>query len=723
MSEIYKDKNASVNQRVEDLISRMTLREKLAQMTLTAETDRIDEMVKTGTYPEEGIGGVWGETLSPDDVNKLHDMAKQTRLGIPPLVAYESLHGLMKDNSTIFPQSIGLGATFNESLIEEMASVIGEESYISGIRQTFAPDLDISRDPRWGRVEENFGEDPYLTARLGVAYVKGLQSQKVSSTLKHYIAHGTPEGGINLSPVHMGEREVREIAVEPFEACCKEAGALSVMPAYSELDGIPVHASHFLLSELLRDEIGFDGYTISDFGATSMLNFFHHVAKDGVEAGKMALSAGLDLEAPIAYAYNEELLKVIEHDEEYIKRIDEATKRILSVKFRLGLFDDPYAKPERMKEIRKTASLELSRKIAHETMVLLKNEDNVLPISKDKKVLLVGPCAEFCQTGDYSPSNALDYTVTIKSAFEEELGDKVKYIKGSLLAQEIPDEIEKAVAATKDADVIVAVVGDNSHFFGGIGWGKENGDTAITSGEGFDMSSIELPKAQKNLLKKLAKTNKPIVLVLTSGRPYAITEEKDLSKAILAAWYPGEQGGYALCDVIFGKVSPSGKLPISFPRSTGHIPCFYNHKVSARGYYNKPGTIEEPGRDYVFDSPDALFPFGYGLGYSKFEYSDLKCEKINDTKVEVSFKVKNVGNTVAKEASLLHVHQEFCPTTPFIKRLRKFTKSEYRPNEEKTISFTLDENDFSYIDVNMKKTLGRGLFKIYVENLTGEVEL
>lgn len=723
MNEIYKDKTRSISERVSDLLSKMTLKEKFAQMFLTADTDYINSVVSREDYPDIGIGGMWGETLSPEDVNKIQDMAKNTRLGIPPIIAYESLHGLMKDDSTIFPQSIGLGATFNEKLIEEVATVIGHEASIMGIRQTFAPNLDISRDPRWGRVEENFGEDPYLTARLGVSYTKGLQSQGVAATLKHYIAHGAPEGGLNLSPVHMGEREVREITVEPFEAAIKEAGALSVMPAYSELDGIPVHASRFLLTDLLRKEMEFDGFTISDFGATGMLNFMHHIARDNVEAGRLVLNAGLDVEAPIKYAYSEEFLKSIENDEVYLSELDEAVRRILSVKFRLGLFENPYAIPEKLDEVRSESSLDLSRKAAHETMVLLKNDNATLPLSKDARVLLTGPCADIAQTGDYSPNNAISYTVTIKQALEEKLGDRLTFVKGTYIAETIDKEIEKAVKEAENADVVIAVVGDNSCFFGGIGWGKENGDTAITSGEGFDMAKIELPDAQKELIKKLHATGKPIVLLLSSGRPYAITEECELCDSIMAIWYPGEQGGYAVCDVLFGDAVPSGKLPISFPRSTGHIPCYYNHKISARGYYKKPGTLKNPGRDYVFDSPDALYPFGYGLSYTSFEYSSLKAEKNPDGSVEVSFKVKNTGSITAKETSLLYVSQEFCPVTPFVKRLRKFKKQEYKSGEEKEIRFTLSDDDFSYIDADMKKAKGVGLFKIYVSNMICEVEL
>ncbi len=720
--EIYKDSNASIEDRVNDLLSKMTLEEKFAQMFLTADTDYIDSVAKNGDFPDNNIGGMWGETLSQEDVNKLQDMAKSTRLGIPLIIAYESLHGLMKDNSTVFPQSIGIGATFNEELVEDMAKVIGHEAYVSGIRQTFAPDLDIARDPRWGRVEETYGEDPYLTARLGVAYVKGLQSQNVSATLKHYIAHGTPEGGLNLSPVHMGEREMREIAVEPFEVCCREGEALSVMPAYSELDGIPVHASRFLLTDLLRGEIGFNGFTISDYGATGMMNFMHHVARDGVEAGKLSLNAGLDMEAPIKYAYCDEFLDSIRNDDEYLIMLDNAVKRILSVKFKLGLFEDPYAKVEAINDIRCKSSLELSKKIADETLVLLKNDNSALPISSDKKVLLVGPCADISQTGDYSPNNAVEYAVTVKRAFSERLGDKLQYIKGTFIAEEIEDELEKIEKASEEADVIVAVVGDNSCFFGGIGWGNENGDTAITSGEGFDMSSIELPDAQKKLIKALNKTGKPVILVLTSGRPYAITEELELVDSVIAAWYPGELGGYAICDAIYGDTIPSGKLPISFPRSTGHIPCYYNYKVSARGYYKKHGSVKNPGRDYVFDSPEALFPFGYGLSYTSFEYSDLSAVK-TDNGINVSFKVKNVGNLKAKETSLVFVTQDFCSTTPFVKRLRRFTKQEYEPGEERLLTFTLTDDDISYIDLNMKKVIGNGLFKITVDKLECEVTI
>ncbi len=723
MAEIYKDKNAPVDKRVKDLISQMTLREKFAQMFLTADTDYIDEMAKNGTYPEENIGGMWGETLSPEQVNKIQTMAKNTRLGIPPIIAYESLHGLMKDGSTIFPQSIGIGASFNTELTEEMAKVIGLESYIMGIRQTFAPNLDISRDPRWGRVEENYGEDPYLTSRMGVAYVKGLQSQKVAATLKHYIAHGVPEGGINLSPVHMGEREMREITAEPFEACCKEAGALSCMPAYSELDGIPVHASRFLLTDLLRNEMEFDGYTISDFGATGMLNFFHKVAEDGVAAGKLALNAGLDMEAPLKYAYSDEFLEEIKNDKDFVEKIDEAVRRILSVKFRLGLFDDPTAKPERINEIRTENSLELSRKIARETIVLLKNENSILPLTNDKKVLLVGPASDTAQTGDYSPMNADKYIVSLKDALSERLGDNLHFVKGCLTGKELEGEIENAVKEAQNVDVIIAAMGDNSRFFGGIGWGQENGDDTVTSGEGFDVSDLQLHPCQKSLLEELYKTGKPIILVIMSGRPYAITRECEISKAVLQAWYPGDMGGYAVADILYGVEAPSGKLPISFPRSSGHIPCYYNHKPSARGYYNRPGTLTRSGRDYVFDSPEPLFPFGFGLSYTNFEYSDLKCTKTGNHDVEVSVKVKNTGDIPAKETVLVYVSQLFCPTTPFVKKLRCFNKSLYEPHEEKTIKFTLSSEDFIYIDKNMKKAIGKGKMNITVANLVCEVDL
>ena len=719
----YLDTSLSAEERAESLLKEMTLEEKLGQMFTEGNQKNIEKILETGEYPQENVGGFFVQNATPDEINRIHEMAKKTRLGIPPIMVFESLHGLLKKNSTIFPQSIGLGAAFNTELVAQMADVIGKEAYISGIRQTYAPDLDTIRELRWGRVEETYGEDPYLISRYGVEYVKNLQKHKVSATLKHYVAHGAPESGLNLAPVHMGEREVREVMLEPFETVIKEANPLSCMPAYSELDGIPVHASRFLLTDILRDELGFEGYTITDYGATDMLNMMHHVAKDGKEAAKLAINAGVDMEAPNRFAYNNNFIEEIKNGNVDEKLVDLATKRILTVKFKLGLFEEPLALPERVGEMHTDESISLARKIARECMVLLKN-DGILPLKDGIKAALIGPSSDFAQIGDYSLAPVPEFCVSVKSALENRLGkDNVYWENGCHFAKDIDGGIQKAVAAASKSDVIIAVMGDNSSYFGGIGWGNEKTDSAVTSGEGFDVSSLELPPAQQKLFCELAETGKPIVFLLMSGRPYCIGNICEKSNAVMATFYPGEQGGNAICDILFGDECPSGKLPISFPRSTGHIPCYYNHKTSARGFYHKPGSYEKPGRDYVFDVPDALFEFGYGLSYTDFEYSDITVDKKGDYNYEITVDVTNKGDRDAKESVLLFVKHHYCPVTPFVKRLRKFDKKEIKKGETKRFVFTLTDEDFIYIDEKMKKAKGTGTFSILIGDKEAKIEI
>ena len=721
--EIYKNSSAPVEARVEDLLSKMTLQEKVAQMFCNGYHDDINTYLEKGNFPDTNFGGIWGIHLSLEKVNKLQEMASKTRLGIPLIIACESLHGLLREYATCFPQSIGIGATFNDENVYKMADVIGKETYISGFRQTYAPDLDIAQDPRWGRTEETYGEDPYLTSRMGVAYVKGLQSHKIASTLKHYVAHGAPQGGLNLSPVHMGERELRESMLEPFAACIKEGGALSVMPAYSELDGEPLHSSRFLLTDILRDELGFKGFTISDYGATEMLTTFQKVAENSVEGAKMSLHAGLDMEAPHDVCYGKDFIKAAENGQIDMSELDTAVRRILTVKFRLGLFEDPYAKPERMDEVHTKESVALAREIATESIVMLKN-DNILPLKKDVKVALVGPNADVAQIGDYSPRELLAGAVTVKAALESRIGaENVLYAKGCRTAAGNKEWIAEAVEKAKSADVVVAVMGDNSVYFGGIGWGDESVETTVTSGEGFDVNSLELPNAQKELFNAIAVLNKPVVFVLMSGRPYCIGDECSSSAAVLAAWYPGEQGGNALCDILFGDVSPSGKLPISFPRTTGHVPCYYNHKPSAGGFYKQPGSPEKSGRDYVFDTPAPLFEFGYGLSYTTFEYSALSAKKIGENEYAVTVNVKNTGTVNGKESVLLFVKQHYCPVTPVVKRLRKFKKIYLKAGQSATVEFNLTAPDFSYINKQMQSEVGKGKFTLMCGTCSAEITL
>ena len=725
----YQNPSLSVEQRVEDLISRMTLEEKFAQMRLLRPNEEKCKTVPFDlTYLEENkdrCGGLYNpHSIPPESVNAIQDWYKNnTRLGIPIAIHGESLHGVMNANATAFPQAVGLGATFHRELMTQIVTQIGKEARANGITLTYAPNIDLSRDPRWGRVEENYGEDPYLTSQLGVAYVKALQSQGVAACPKHYTAHGSPEGGINLAPVHAGEREFRETMMIPFQKAIMEGGAMAVMPAYSEWDGVPVHASRHLLTELLREEFGFKGQVVSDYGAIPMLTKFHRVAENARQAGEMALYAGVDMEAPQKYGFGEALEEAVRNGEVPVQWVDLAVSRILRHKFEMGLFENPYADAVAVKENHNEAALELARQAARESVVLLKNEDHLLPLSANiGKVALIGPNADNPQLGGYTVREAVEHTVTLRKALEEKLGkERVLFAQGCTTAGGNDEMLEKALEAARRADVAVVVLGDNSNFYGGIGWGdaEADGKVAVTCGEGFDVHSLDLPGRQQQLLEAVYATGKPVVLVLETGRPYAICWAKEHIPAIMQAWYPGEQGGYALAELLLGEVNPSGRLPISFPRSVGHIPAFYNYKMSARGYYKKPGTPDSPGRDYVFDTPKALFRFGEGLSYTTFAYENLvvtpECGSKPEAKVTVD--ITNTGSMAGYEVVQLYITDCVCRITPFVCRLRGFEKVWLEPGETKQVTFMLNFEDFAFVNEKMQLDTEPGQFKIRVGDL------
>lgn len=731
----YQDPALGIEERVADLLSRMTLEEKFAQMRLIRPTpekcqaEHFDLSVLENN--RHRIGAIYNaSSMSAQVVKEIQDwVLENTRLGIPVAFHGESLHGVMHKNATCFPQGVGLGATFHPALMEKIATQIGKEARANGLTMTYAPNVDLSRDPRWGRVEENYGEDPYLTSRLGVAYVKGLQSQGVAACPKHYIAHGSPEGGINLAPVHCGEREFREVMMVPFQKVIMEGGAMGIMPAYSEWDGVPVHASRYLLTDLLRGEFGFTGVVVSDYGAIKMLHEFHKISATRTEAGKMALYAGVDVEAPSIIGFNAELQEQVRNGEVPMEWVDLAVSRVLRHKFAMGVFENPYADAEAMEQNRNAAALELARQAARESLVLLKNEDNLLPLSDSiGKVALIGPNADNPQLGGYTVREAIENTVTLRQALEERLGrDRVIFARGCSTAGGSDEQLNAAVEAAKNADVAILVMGDNSNYYGGIGWGDAelDGKVAVTCGEGFDSHTLQLPGRQHELIRAVYATGKPVVLVMESGRPYAICWEKENIPAILQAWYPGEQGGYAVAETLFGDNNPSGRLPISFPRSAGHIPAFYNHKTSARGYYKVRGSKDNPGRDYVFETPDPLFGFGEGLSYTSFTYADLtvpETSKIGEP-VQVSVTVENTGKRAGYEVVQLYVTDCVCRITPFVRQLKGVDKIWLEPGQKKTVTFTLDQEAFAFINEKMQPEVEPGEFLIRVGDQQGGLNI
>ena len=721
----YLNSELPITERVKDLLSHMTVDEKIDQMLLTCgDLSEIGRQFDNGENPHIYGSAYVKNNVKSETVQEIQQYLKKSmRLYVPLLTVSEALHGVMHVNATVFPQSIALGSTFNDALVEQVADVIGAEAFGLGVRQVFAPNLDLAREPRWGRTEECYGEDPYLVSRMGVAYLKGIQKNNVAATLKHYVAHGSPEGGLNLSPVHLGERELREVMLEPFAEAVQKGGAMAIMPAYSEYDGIPLHASEFLLRKVLREELGFDGVVFSDFSGIFFLHSLHKTANNALSAGIQALNAGVDIEGEIPFGYGEEFRKAAKENKIDMKLIDEAAGRVLALKFKLGLFDETAV--GKAVSVHAREAVELSERAARESLVLLKN-DGTLPLCKSiKKIAVIGPNADETQFGDYSVNfeNTAKY-VTVKEAFIKRFGkNAIHYAKGSSICTTSERLLTEAEKAARGADAVVLVLGDSSKFFGGIGWGDKDGGGAVTCGEGFDVSELRLPLAQRLLFKRVKQTGTPIVLILNTGRPYCVGDECDSAAAVVQAWYSGECGGEALVKILAGDESPSGRLPVSFPRSTGHLPCYYNYKPSARGFFKQPGTADKPGRDYVFDTPSALFEFGYGLSYTEFEYSGLKAETFKDNSVKVSVLVKNKGGYDAYESVLLFVGAEYCLVTPFIKRLRAFKKIHLRKSEQVEVIINLTAEDFSYIAEDMSTKVCKGRHFIKIQKLSCVVDI
>ena len=727
-AQTYKDAGAPVDARVEDLLSRMTLEEKVQQLTMhgLGAFPHIGEVVGVCDSPFEGL-----ELIANQSKEAKKHAKEKTRLGIPPIQIAECLHGLLAYGATIYPQAIAQGSTWNPELIERMSAQIAEEASSVGVDQALSPLFDLIRDPRYGRNEECYAEDPYLVAEIGKAFVTGMQGKpeqtrtgipegKLMCTAKHFAGYSVPAAGINLAPASLGEREMRTLHLYPFEKVVKEANVYSVMPSYNETDGIPAHANHHLLTDILRHEWGFEGYVFSDYGGASHLTHFHKTAPDKKEAAYQAFTAGLDLEAarPDIYPHIAELVKEGRLSE---ADVDVAVRRILKAKFRSGVFDKKYADVKNIKKhVHTPEHIALAKTIADESIVLLQNNDNILPLNPDKikSIAVVGPNANQVQYGDYSYTRDNKSGVTVLQGITDLVGDKVKvnYAKGCGISSLDTTGIAEAVEAAKESDVVVAVLGETSVILSGLGWGRGPGDMeaddAFTTGEGYDITDINPIGVQRELLQALKATGKPIVLVLVHGRPWSIVWEKDNMDAILEAWYPGEQGGNSVADIIFGKVNPSGRLNATIPQSAGHIPVAYDYKPSAKGINREPGTPEKPGRDYVFSSPAPVFPFGHGLSYTDFEYSDMQIsgETFGNDGVTVSVNVKNTGSVPGKEVVQLYVNDKISSVTTPVKALKGFSKISLAPGESRRVSFTVAPADLGLWNRDMKYVTEPGDF-------------
>jgi beta-glucosidase len=611
----------------------------------------------------------------------------------------------------------------------------------AGAHQALAPLLDVTRDPRWGRTEETFGEDPYLVAQMGIAYVNGLQGNGlhdgIMATGKHFVGYGMSEGGMNWAPAHIPERELREVYLFPFEAAVKEAKLASIMPAYHEIDGIPCHASSRLLKDILRDEWGFEGLVVSDYFAINMLYEYHKLNPDKVLAAKKAIEAGVDIELPSTDCYGLPLKTAVEQgivSEEVINRV---VARILEHKFRLGLFENPYVEPSKTKAVFDIPEQrQLARKVAQESIVLLKNENNLLPLSKDlRSIAVIGPNAHNIRhmIGDYAYPCHIETLQNMADAFDTarpehvDLADKelfvpmvsildgikekvsenteVLYAKGCDVLGDDTSGFAEAVEAAKKADVAVVVVGDRSGLLRGC-----------TSGEARDRADLNLTGKQEELIKAVHATGTPVVVVLVNARPLSITWLHENVPAIVEAWLPGEEGGRAVADVLFGDYNPGGKLPISFPRTVGQVPVYYAHKPSG-------GRSHWLG-DYVECSTKPLYPFGYGLSYTTFEYSNLR---ITPQDVDVSGEVRiqvdvtNTGKMAGDEVVQLYVHVPAQNVTRPVKELKGFKRVNLEPGQTKTVVFKLPIALLGFYDENMDFVVEPGKVDVYVGSSSEDI--
>lgn len=721
---IYLDSRQPTEKRVCDLLNRMTLEEKIAQIRHLHSWDVFDGQELNPTKlskicGETGYGFFEGFPLTAANCRKTFReiqsyLVEKTRLGIPGFAVAESLHGVVHEGTTIYPQNIALGSTFNPALAYKKTKHISGELNTMGVKQVLAPCIDVVRDLRWGRVEESFGEDPFLCAQMAVAEVKGYLEHGISPMLKHYGPHGNPLGGLNLASVDCGIRDLFDIYMKPFEAVLAETGIMAVMSSYDSWNRIPNSASRFMLTDILRNKYGFRGYVYSDWGVISMLKTFHKTAVDDFEAASQVLTAGLDVEA--SSSCYEVLSERVRQGDFDVSLINQAVKRVLRAKIELGLFEDPYLEKAAYRlPLRSEEGMRLSRQIADESTVLLKNEGALLPLdaNKLKSIAVIGPNADRVQFGDYTWSKKKEDGITPLQGIRRLLGETVAihYAKGCSVASLDTSEIAEAVEATRYSDVALVFVGSSSTAF------VRHSSEPSTSGEGIDLNDISLTGAQEQLIREVSAVGKPVVVVLVAGKPFAIPWVKEHIPAIVAQWYAGEQEGNSIADILFGKVNPSGKLTFSFPQSTGHLPVYYNHLTTDKGFYKEPGTYETPGRDYVFSNSAPLWAFGHGLSYTQFDYlkvtTDKEAYQPHDT-IYVTTQLKNSGKVAGKEVVQVYVRDVVSTVMTPVKQLKGFIKQELLPGQTKEVMIKIPVHELYLTDNLGNRYLEPGKFELQV---------
>ena len=736
---LYKDASAPIESRVDDLLARMTLDEKIAQITavwtdkvkifddrLQLDPPKLAQVYPHGigqfTRPSDAKGAFSPREVPGRDprqtvalVNALQRWATtQTRLGIPILFHEEGLHGYAAVGATSFPQSIAMASSWDPDMLREVNAVIAREIRSRGVSLVLSPVVDIARDPRWGRIEETYGEDPYLVGEMGVAAVEGLQGKgharlllpgKVFATLKHLTGHGQPESGTNVGPAPVSERELRENFFPPFEQVVKRTGIEAVMASYNEIDGVPSHANRWLLHDVLRGEWGFRGAVVSDYSAIDQLMSIHHIAGNLEQAAGRALEAGVDADLPDGLSYAT-LGKLVRE-----AQVDQAVRHMLELKFRAGLFENPYADAAASEKITNNPEARaLALKAAQRSITLLKN-DGMLPLKPEGAIAVIGPSVAVARLGGYYGQPP--HKVSILDGIKAKAGAKAKIVFAQgvkitenddwwedKVTKSDPAEnrrlIAEAVEIARNVDRIVLT----------------QGDTEQSSREGWadnhlgDRSSLDLVGEQQELFDALKALGKPITVVLINGRPASTVRVSEQANAILEGWYLGEQGGNAVADVLFGDVNPGGKLPVTIPRSVGQLPIFYNVKPSAR-------------RGYLFDTTDPLYPFGFGLSYTSF---DLSAPRLSPAKIgvggttSVSVDVRNSGQREGDEVVQLYIRDKVSSVTRPIRELKGFRRVTLKPGEVRTVTFTVGPEALQMWNDHMDRVVEPGDFEIMTGN-------
>lgn len=714
-----QDNNTEIENKVEALLQKMTMEEKLGQMNQLSPWD-FEELAARVRKGE--VGSILN-VVNPEEINKIQKIAvEESRLGIPILVSRDVIHGY----KTIFPIPLGQAATFNPQIAEDGARVAAIEASADGIRWTFAPMIDISRDPRWGRIAESCGEDPYLSSVMGAAMIKGYQGDSlndptaIAACAKHFVAYGAAEGGKDYNSTFIPERVLRNVYLPPFKAAV-EAGCATFMTSFNDNDGVPSTANKFVLKDVLRDEWKYDGMVVTDWAsAAEMIN--HGFCVDGKDAAEKSVNAGVDMEM-VSETFIKNLKQSVAEKKVSMETIDNAVRNILRLKFRLGLFENPYVvTPQTVKYA--DAHLQVAKTAAEQSVILLKNDAQTLPFTdKVKTVAVVGPMADapYEQMGTWVFDGEKEHTQTPLKAIREMYGDKVNVIFEQGLAYSRDKNvagIAKAVNAARRADVVVCFVGEES----------------ILSGEAHSLANLDLQGAQSQLIKSLAATGKPVVTVVMAGRQLTISDEVEVSDAVLYSFHPGTMGGPAIADILFGKVNPSGKTPVTFPRMTGQAPIYYAHNNTGRPANPTEMLIDEIPveagqtsvgcRSFYLDAGKSpLFPFGYGLSYTNFEYSDLKLasDKFTvDGEVNVSVNLKNAGKYDGTEVVQLYVQDKVGSVTRPVKELKAFQRVELKAGESKTVTFTLPVSDLAFWRYDMIYGVEPGDFKLWVGTNSAE---